>query len=174
MSSGLVSVEAHLGEVLAAMRPLEPVRAGLEAAEGCALAEDVTAACPLPSFDNSAMDGYAVHASDVADASEGSPVTLPVMDEVPAGDTRTLTVAPGTAVRIMTGALMPAGADAVVPVEWTDGGRDSVRISQPATSGNAIRRRGDDVTEGEVLLKTGTRLGPAQIALLAAGGHGSA
>ena len=171
---GMVPVEAHLAEVLAAVRPLAPARLELEAAEGCVLAEDVAAAAPLPSFDNSSMDGYAVRAADVAAASPGSPVTLPVTGEIPAGDTRTLTLAPGTSLRIMTGAMLPGGADAVVPVEWTDGGREHVRISQPPAAGHAIRRRGDDVTEGEVLLKAGARLGPAQIALLAAGGHGTA
>src|SRR5262249_41329666 len=129
---------------------------------------------PLPSFDNSAMDGYAVHAADVAAASPGAPVTLPVTDEIPAGDTRALTVAPGACARIMTGALMPAGADAVVPVESTDGGVRGGPISEPAPPGHAIRRCGDDVAEGDVMVAAGTLLGPAQIALLAAGGHGSA
>jgi molybdopterin molybdotransferase len=120
------------------------------------------------------MDGYAVHASDVAQAGPAAPVILPVADQIPAGDTRNLTLVPGTCMRIMTGAMMPGGADAVVPVEWTDGGRQKARFSQPAPTGNAIRWRGDDVAEGEVLLTAGTRLGPPQIALLAAGGHGSA
>jgi molybdopterin molybdotransferase len=166
-------VEAHLARVLAAIRPVEPARLGLEAAEGTVLAADATAATPLPSFDNSSMDGYAVHAADIAAATGQAPVTLPVTDEVPAGDTRAVTVAPGTCVRIMTGALLPAGADAVVPVEMTDGGTDRARFSQPVVKGHAIRRRGDDVAEGDVLLPAGARLGPAQIALLGATGHGS-
>ena len=142
MSTDLVSVEAHLADVLAATRPLTPFRLGLEEAEGGALAEDATALRPLPSFDNSAMDGYAVHAADVATASPGAPVTLPVTDEIPAGDTRALTVAPGACARIMTGALMPAGADAVVPVEWTDAGVKRVTISQPSgTLANAAMTR---------------------------------
>ncbi len=173
MTAGMDSVEVHLAEVLAAIRPLPPSPLGLEAAEGAVLAEDAVALCALPSFDNSAMDGYAVHASDVVGASPEAPVSLPVTDEIPAGDTRTLSVAPGTCMRIMTGALMPGGADAVVPVEWTDGGRDRAVFSRPAPAGNAIRRLGGDVAEGEVLLTAGTRLGPAQIGLLAAGGHGS-
>jgi molybdopterin molybdotransferase len=166
-------VEAHLARVLAAIRPIGPARLGLEAAEGAVLAADARAAAPLPSFDNSSMDGYAVHASDVAAATEQAPVTLPVTDQVPAGDTRAVTVAPGTCVRIMTGALFPGGADAVVQVEWTDGGTERARFTRPMRKGNAIRRRGDDVAEGDVLLPAGTRLGPAQIALLAASGHGS-
>jgi len=174
MSTDLVPIEEHLGDILAATRPLTPARLGLEEAEGGVLAEDAAALRPLPSFDNSGMDGYAVHASDVAGAAPGAPVTLPVADEIPAGDTRTVTVAPGTSARIMTGALMPAGADAVVPVEWTDGGVKRVAISQPAPAGNAIRRRGGDVAEGDVMVAAGALLGAVQIGLLAAGGHGTA
>jgi molybdopterin molybdotransferase len=173
MSTDLVPVEAHLADVLAAVRPMIPVRLGLEEAEGGVLTEDAVALCPLPPFDNSAMDGYAVRASDVA-AAAGVPVVLPVTGQIPAGDTRTLMLAPGTCARIMTGALLPAGADAVVPVEWTDGGTERVAISQPAPVGHAIRRRGDDVAEGDVMVAAGAPLGPAQIGLLAAGGHGLA
>jgi molybdopterin molybdotransferase len=173
MSTDLVPVEAHLADVLAAVRPMIPVRLGLEEAEGGVLTEDAVALCPLPPFDNSAMDGYAVRASDVA-AAAGVSVVLPVTGQIPAGDTRTLMLAPGTCARIMTGALLPAGADAVVPVEWTDGGTERVAISQPAPVGHAIRRRGDDVAEGDVMVAAGAPLGPAQIGLLAAGGHGLA
>ncbi len=166
-------VEAHLARVLAEIRPIEPVRLGLEAAEGAVLAAAAVATVPLPSFDNSSMDGYAVHASDLAAASTEAPVSLPVADQIPAGDTRALTVAPGTCVRIMTGALMPSGADAVVPVEWTDGGTARASFSRPVRKGYSIRRTGDDVAAGTLLLPAGTRLGPAQIALLAASGHGA-
>ena len=166
-------VEAHVARVLAAIRPIEPGELRLEDAQGAVLAADAIATSPLPSFDNSSMDGYAVHASDIAAATSEAPVTLPVIDQIPAGDTRAVTVAPGTCVRIMTGALFPAGADAVVPVEWTDGGTGQARFSQPVAKGSSIRRVGDDVAEGAVLLSKGTRLGPAQLALLAATGHGS-
>jgi molybdopterin molybdotransferase len=166
-------VETHLARVLAAIRPVEPARLGLEAAERTVLAADAAAVTPLPSFDNSSMDGYAVHVADITAATAEAPAILPVTDQVPAGDTRALTVAPGTCVRIMTGALFPAGADAVVPVELTDGGSDQARFYRPVVKGYSIRRRGDDVAEGDVLLPAGTRLGPAQIALLAASGHGS-
>jgi molybdopterin molybdotransferase len=170
-AAGLVPVDEYLASVLAAIAPLDPTRTALEDAEGGVLAEDAAALRALPSFDNSAMDGYAVHAADVAGASREAPVTLPVEGEIPAGDTRTLTLEPGTCRRIMTGALLPAGADAVVPVEWTEAGFRNVQIYQPAQAGHAIRRQGDDVSEGEVLLKPGTRIGPAQLALLAASGH---
>jgi molybdopterin molybdotransferase len=171
MSTDLVPVEAHLADVLAAVRPMIPVQLGLEEAEGGVLTEDAAALCPLPPFDNSAMDGYAVRASDVAAAAVGAPVVLPVTGQVPAGDTRTLTLAPGKCARIMTGALLPVGADAVVPVEWTDGGTERVAINQPAPVGHAIRRCGDDMAEGDVMVAAGALLGPAQIGLLAAGGH---
>ena len=174
MTSGMDPVETHLAEVLATIRPLPPARLALEAAEGGVLAEPATAAGSLPPFDNSSMDGYAVHASDVAAAAADAPVTLPVADQIPAGDSRTLTVAPGTCARIMTGAPLPGGADAVVPVEWTSGGTARVQFYQPVTKDHAIRRRGDDVAAGSEVLPAGTRLGPAQIALLAASGHGSA
>jgi molybdopterin molybdotransferase len=166
-------VEAHVARVLAAIRPIAPARLGLAEAQGAVLATDAVATCPLPSFDNSSMDGYAVHASDIAAATTEAPVTLPVTDQIPAGDTRVVTVAPGTCARIMTGALLPAGADAVVPVEWTDGGTGQARFSRPVAKGHSIRWIGDDVAEGAVLLPEGTRLGPAQLALLAATGHGS-
>jgi molybdopterin molybdotransferase len=171
--TGMDPVEVHLADVLAAVHPLGAERVALADADGAVLAEDATAASPLPPFDNSAMDGYAVHASDTAAASAAAPAVLPVTDEIPAGDTRVLTVPPGICVRIMTGALMPVGADAVVPVEWTDGGREQASIRRPAPKGHAIRRRGDDVNQGDVLLPAGTRLGPAQIGVLAAGGHGT-
>jgi molybdopterin molybdotransferase len=174
MTSGMDPVETHLAEVLATIRPINPARLTLEAAEGGVLAETATAVGALPLFDNSSMDGYAVHASDIAAATADAPVTLPVAGQVPAGDTRILTVAPGTCLRIMTGALLPGGADAVVPVEWTSDGTGQVQFYRPVSKDHAIRRRGDDVAAGAEVLAAGTRLGPAQIALLAASGHGSA
>jgi molybdopterin molybdotransferase len=167
----LTPVDVHLADVLRAIQPLPPTSLGLAEAEGCVLAEDVTAAVPLPSFDNSAMDGYAVQASDVALATERAPVTLPVTGEVVAGDTGAYALVPGTAVRITTGAQIPAGADAVVPVEWTDGGTTRVAISQAPEPGHAIRLAGGDARQGETLLTEGTRLRPMQIAVAAAAGR---
>jgi molybdopterin molybdotransferase len=165
-STSMVSVDEHLADVAATVRPLAPIELALAEAEGCALASDVTARYPLPSFDNSAMDGYAVRAADITDV----PACLPVTGEVAAGDTGAYGVAPGQAIRIMTGAQLPAGADTVVPVEWTDGGTTKVLIRQPAEPGNAIRRSGDDAHAGDVLLTAGTLLGPPQIGLAAAAG----
>ncbi len=169
----LTSVEDHLAEVLATIHPVAPVLVPLAEAEGTVLAADVTAGTPLPSFDNSAMDGYAVQASDLAGATEDSPVALPVAGEIPAGDTGSHRVEPGSCLRIMTGALLPAGADAVVQVEWTDGGLDVARFRRPVQPGNALRHRGDDVAQGDLLLPAGTKVGPVQMALLAASGLGS-
>ena len=168
----LVPVEAHLADALAAIRPIQPVTVPLEAAEGGVLAADVTASAPLPSFDNSAMDGYAVRARDLAAATEDHPVRLPVRGEIAAGDTGTYQVDDGTCLRIMTGALMPAGADAVVPVEWTDGGSAVAAFSRPVPVGNALRHRGDDVAQGATLLTAGSQVASVQLALLAAAGQG--
>jgi molybdopterin molybdotransferase len=167
------SVESYLADVLSAIRPLAPRELALDDAHGAVLTDDVTAAWPLPSFDNSAMDGYAVRAGDVAGATAQAPVTLPVDGEVPAGDTRQRELAGRTSVRIMTGALLPAGADAVVQVEWTDGGTEQVAIRRPVSVGGSIRRAGGDAMPGDLLLAAGTRLGPPQLGLLAAAGHGS-
>src|SRR5271165_870303 len=114
------SVETYLADITAAIRPLPPRELPLTDALGAVLAADVTAQWPLPSFDNSAMDGYAVRAADVAGAADQAPVILPVGGEVAAGDTARHDLVPGTCIRIMTGAPLPSGADAVVPVEQTD------------------------------------------------------
>jgi molybdopterin molybdotransferase len=167
------SVDAYLAEILAAVRPLAPRELSLEDADGGVLAEDITAQWPLPSFDNSAMDGYAVRAADTAAATADAPVTLPVTGEVAAGDTREHQLAPGSCLRIMTGAPLPAGADAVVPVELTDGGTTQVTISAAVTAGDSIRRAGGDAAPGDALLAAGIRLGPAPLGLLAAAGRAS-
>jgi molybdopterin molybdotransferase len=167
----LQPVEEYLAAALAGIRPLEPRELNLAEAPGAILASDITAQTPLPPFDNSAMDGYAVVASDVADATPDMPVTLPVRGEVAAGDTASHAVSPGSCLRITTGALMPAGADAVVQVELTDGGTEQVAIREPVPPGHAIRRGGDDAQPGALLLRSGSRLGPVQLGLLAATGH---
>ncbi len=172
-AENLTPVEIHLSEILAAIRPLPPAGLSLPEAEGLVLAEDVTAGRPLPSFDNSAMDGYAVLAEDVATASGQAPVTLPVAAEIAAGDTGTYALHRGTAIRIMTGAMLPDGAELVVPVEWTDAGTSAVRIHAAAGPGHAIRRAGDDAKPGDVLVARGTRLKPMHVAAIAAAGHGS-
>ncbi|GGM82068.1 molybdopterin molybdenumtransferase MoeA [Thermopolyspora flexuosa] len=167
----LKPVDRHLEEILATVRAVTPLELDLDQALGTVLAENVTSPLPLPPFDNSAMDGYAVRAEDVAGASETRPVVLPVMDDVAAGDGRTYAVGRGMAARIMTGAPVPGGADAVVPVEWTDGGTVRVAIRRAPEPGNAIRRAGEDVRPGQVVLPAGTPIGPAQLGILAGVGR---
>ncbi|WP_345441183.1 molybdotransferase-like divisome protein Glp [Actinoallomurus vinaceus] len=164
-------VDEHLADILGAIRELPPLELALPESYGGVLAEPVTAPVDLPPFDNSAMDGYAVLASDVASAAETSPVTLSVVGDIAAGDQGAYGIGPGLCARIMTGAPLPGGADAIVPVEWTDGGTAKVTIRRSATPGHYIRRAGEDVTAGQTVLPAGTRLGPAQIGMLAAVGR---
>ena len=170
----MISVEAHLADILSTVRRLSPIQLGISEAEGCVLAEDITASRPLPPFDNSAMDGYAVIAADLAEASKDTPVTLRVSGEVAAGDTGAYAVTPGSCLRITTGAKLPGGADAVVPVEETDGGVAQVAIKTSVSAGDSVRYSGGDARQGEVLLPAGTRLSPMQIAVLAASGRARA
>jgi len=172
-SGELTPVEEHLAEILATITPLTPTALGLDDIGGLVLAEDVSAVSALPSFDNSGMDGYAVRVEDVAAATEETPVTLPVTAEVAAGDTGAYALQPGTAIKIMTGAMLPHGAEAVVPVEWTDGGSARVSIRAGAAYGNAVRLAGEDAKAGEVLVTAGTRLRPMHVAVIAAAGRGS-
>ncbi|GLW02353.1 gephyrin-like molybdotransferase Glp [Streptomyces lavendulae] len=188
----LWSVDEHLADVLAAVRPLEPIELQLLDAQGCVLVEDVTVPVALPPFDNSSMDGYAVRVADVQGASEEFPAVLAVIGDVAAGSGELPTVGPGQAARIMTGAPLPPGAEAVVPVEWTDGGTGGgaasgmtpasaapegaggeVRVHRAAEARAHVRSRGSDVQAGDLALAAGTVLGPPQIALLAAIGRGT-
>ena len=168
----LLGVDELVARVVDGVRPLPDFPLPLMDALGMAIAEDVTAEVSLPRFDNSAMDGYAVHHADVADATEDAPVQLPVVGEVSAGRAHHLALSPGTAVKIMTGAPVPAGADCVVPYEWTDRGVAQVRIDRAGPVGANIRRAGEDVAEGTVVVEHGTVLGPRHLGLLAAVGRG--
>jgi molybdopterin molybdotransferase len=168
------TVEEHQKIVRDLVAPRQPVELALPEAAGLVLTDDIRAGLPLPQFDNSAMDGYAVRASEIASASAESPVVLPVAEDIPAGRGDELVLRPGTAHRIMTGAALPAGADAVVPVELTDGGTDRVAIRQPRPAGASVRRAGEDVAVGERVLWAGQQLGAAQLALLAALGRPTA
>lgn len=186
------SVAEHLDDVLSKIAPLDPIELQLLDAQGCVLVEDITVPVALPPFDNSSMDGYAVRAADTTAADRDAPVSLTVIGDIAAGHGELPAVGPGQAARIMTGAPVPPGADAVVPVEWTDGGAGEgpaaamrahsaapedaggeVRVHRPAAAGAHIRTRGSDVTEGEQALRAGTVLGPSQIGLLAAIGRGT-
>ena len=168
----LVSVDDYREGILAGLAPLDPITLPLADSHGCVLAEDVVAQWPLPSFDNSSMDGYAVIAGDVSSAAEASPVTLTVIDDVPAGSRADIALRPGCAVRIMTGAPIPSGTDCIVPVEVTDAGTDSVEIRENVAPGSYIRRAGEDVIVGDVVVQAGTLLSSRQLAVIAAVGKG--
>ena len=167
----MIPVAQHLARILDVVQPLSPLALGLMDAHGCVLTEDVVAPAPLPGFDNSAVDGYAVRLADVASASEDAPVVLPVTGDVAAGPASPLRVSAGSCVRIMTGAMVPAGADSVLPVEWTDGGVATVVVRRAPSAGANIRRAGEDVAEGDTVLAAGTHLGAVQIGLAAAVGR---
>jgi molybdopterin molybdotransferase len=166
----VITVEQHLNRILGTVTVIRPFEQGVLDAQGAVLAEDVTARGSLPGFTNSAMDGYAVHAADVATATPEHPVVLPVVNDIAAGNTHALSLAPGQTMRIMTGAPMPHGADAVVPVEATDGGVVKVQVTKRSVVGQHVREAGEDVEQGDTVLRRGTLLGPGQIALLAAAG----
>ncbi|MFD9092877.1 gephyrin-like molybdotransferase Glp [Streptomyces collinus] len=188
----LWSVDEHLDDILTTVRPLEPIELQLLDAQGCVLVDDITVPVSLPPFDNSSMDGYAVRVADVSGASEEFPAVLEIVGDVAAGAADPVRVGPGQAARIMTGAPLPPGAEAVVPVEWTDGGlgegpvsgmrarslapegsEGQVRVHRPAEARAHVRAKGGDVKAGDLALEAGTILGPPQIALLAAIGRGT-
>ena len=167
----LRTVDEHLSIVLDGIGSIDPIELTLLDAQGLLLAENITADFPLPSFDNSAMDGYAVRAVDTRDASRDEPLRLQVVGDVAAGAKTRSGMGPGLAMRIMTGAPIPAGADAVIPLEDTDRGLARVSIFRPARTGECVRRAGEDIGAGDPALGAGAALGPQQLGLLAALGR---
>ncbi|MBZ2199188.1 molybdopterin molybdotransferase MoeA [Occultella gossypii] len=167
------SVAEHQRAVLAALEPLPARDVPIGSAGGAVLATDVHSRTPIPLFDNSAMDGYAVRRADLIGAGPDHPVTLPVIADLPAGTSARPQVGPGTVARIMTGAPMPPGADAVVPVEDTDAGTTTVTISAEPAEAAHIRRAGDDLAPGDLVLRAGTRLTARHLAAAAGAGHGT-
>lgn len=163
----MISFEEAQKIVLDQTIELEAVETELLNALGLILAEDIVSPEKIPPFDNSAMDGFAVVAGDTAAASSETPAHLIVLEDEPAGTVSTKRVTSGTAVRIMTGAPIPKGADAVVKVEDTEGSRDLIEVLHPAEEGENVRRAGEDVGLGETVLRKGALLGPAEIGLLA-------
>jgi molybdopterin molybdotransferase len=161
------SVDEHRRAVTDLLPRTDPVEMPLAEALGRVLAADIVASIDLPPFANSAMDGYAVRAADVASL----PAELPVSRDIPAGAGDVGPLEAGTAARIMTGAPVPDGAELVVPVEQTDGGAHRVRIDAAAEAGTNIRPAGDDVRAGSLVLPSGTVLNAAQIGAAAALGY---
>ncbi|MDF0532387.1 molybdopterin molybdotransferase MoeA [Tsukamurella sp. 8F] len=172
------SVEDQLARVTAAAVAPRPVRVGISEAQGLMCAEEVVVEAALPAFDQAAIDGYAVRSVDVADAGGTDEETgeqiilgLPVVGEVRAGSRQPIRLQPGQAVKVETGAPLPTLADAVLPEKWTDGGLSKVRVGHAVRSGQYVRRTGDDVQPGDVAVRRGTVVGPAQVGLLAAVGR---
>jgi molybdopterin molybdotransferase len=173
----LLSLEEARARIYEDLLPLRAEIVPLSEALGRVLAVDAVARLTVPPWDNSAMDGFAVRSEDTVAASAQEPVRLAVVGEVAAGHEPAVRVEPGTAVRILTGAMLPLGADAVVPVEATDAPEGiavlpaNVAIQEPAAVGAHIRAAGSDIRQGDALLPAGTRIGPAAVAALAATGH---
>jgi len=164
----LVPLELYRRQVLERIKPLDRIPLGLLEAHGCVLAEDVVAPEDVPAFVNSAMDGYAVRASGITEGDE-----LAVIGEIAAGTGDVVEPEPGEAVRIMTGAPIPPGADAVVPFELTEEVNGRVRLRSAPRPGDNIRDAGEDVRAGETVLKAGRRLAAADIGMCAAVGLSS-
>ncbi|HEY9900752.1 MAG TPA: gephyrin-like molybdotransferase Glp [Pantanalinema sp.] len=167
----MIPVEEARRLILSTVSPMPGVRTPLLQALGRVLAEPVDSPHAHPPFDNSAMDGYAVRAEDLALASPHAPVRLSVRSEVAAGWTEPPELAPVTACRIMTGAIMPSGADAVVKVEETRESDGHVTFARGARVGQNVRLRGEDLTAGARVLEPGTLLNAARIGLLAGVGR---
>ena len=159
----MISVEEAQERVLAEIAIVGTEQVVFTDSLGRVLREDIIATSDVPQADNTAMDGYAVRAEDIANP----PVRLRVIEDLPAGTVATKRVDAGTAIRIMTGALMPEGADTVAHVEITDGGGEVVTVQQSLRTGTNVRRRGEDMHAGDVVLAGGTPIGPAEIGVLA-------
>lgn len=162
-----IAVEQALDIVLKSVSCLDGERRGILDCLGHVLAEDIAADMDIPPFDNSAMDGYAVRAIDTGGASQDNPITLRVIADLPAGYTPTSQVRQAETVRIMTGAPMPEGTDAVVRIEDVDRGTDTVRLFKPVASGDDVRRAGEDVKKGDKVLINGSLVRPGEIGMLA-------
>jgi len=178
----LISVEEALTEILSHVHPLEPERIPILEALGRVLAEEIVSEIDIPPFDNSAMDGYAVQSADIAGATAESPVALTVLGSVAAGYVAGARVQPGKAIRIMTGAPLPDGADAVVPIENTndavrskserlDAPSDVVQVLVAVGPGDHVRPSGEDVRRGERVMVPGRLIRPQEIGVLASLGH---
>jgi len=168
---GLIPVDDARARVLEAIAPLAPLQLPLTEAHGCVSAEDVIATHSLPSFPSSAMDGFAVRSSDVAEATPERPAELKVVGRAMIGHRPEQVVGGGEAIAIATGAPIPAGADTVVPIENAQVHGEVVRLLEAAAAGRHVRPVGEDVAEGTVLVEQGKRLGAPELGLLANAGH---
>jgi molybdopterin molybdotransferase len=167
----ILSVEEALDRVLSAFHPLGAEHAPVLATLGRVLAGDIEARHAIPPHDNTAMDGYAVLAADTTGATPDAPRRLRVIENLAAGYVTETRVTPGTAVRIMTGAPIPPGADAVIPFEDTHQVAAEVEVFAEVPPGENIRRAGEDVQAGDLILRQGTRIRPQEVGMLAALGY---
>ncbi|QFG67707.1 gephyrin-like molybdotransferase Glp [Ornithinimicrobium pratense] len=166
----MITVEEHLERILAQIEPVDAVTLPVPRTLGMVTTADVLSQAELPRFDNSSMDGYAVRRADLEGASAEHPVMLPVVADIAAGDPASQPLAPGQVMRIMTGAPVPPGADTVVRLEDTDGHEREPQFRTQPEEGANIRRAGEDVRPGDLLVPRRTRIGPAQIAVLVSAG----
>ncbi|MDO8587327.1 MAG: molybdopterin molybdotransferase MoeA [Armatimonadota bacterium] len=166
----MLTFQDALNTILNNLTPTAPRRLQLEECLGLTLAEDIFAAEDIPCFDNSAMDGYAVRSADVTTATAESPVSLRALERVPAGRSPSHEVSQGTAIKVMTGGMIPVGADAVVPVEMVEESGSAILVKRSARFGENIRPAGEDLKKGEPALSAGTVLNSYKLALLAAVG----
>jgi molybdopterin molybdotransferase len=169
----LRQVDVVRRSILDRIRPLSAIDLPLQEAWGCVLAEVITAEGDIPSFSSSAMDGFAVRASDAADALVDEPVRLRIVGRAPVGEQPQATVGGGEAVRIATGAPIPAGADVVVPIEHCVVQGEEVLVLQAFPEGRNVRPAGQDVQAGQVLVPEGRRLSSPELGMLASSGHAS-
>jgi molybdopterin molybdotransferase len=165
------TVERHLDEILAAVPQPHPIELAVLDAQGLLCAEEVISQRALPAFDQAGLDGYAVRAEDVEGATPHVPVQLAVVGESVAGAGAPSSIGPGLAIKVAAGAMLPTGADVVVPAVWTDQGEVRVAVQAGPPAGSYVRRTGDDVAPGDPAVQVGTPIGPAQISLLAAVGR---
>jgi molybdopterin molybdotransferase len=171
----MISVQEAQQNIISRFKPLETIFVHLDDALGCTLSEPIHSNTALPSFDNSNVDGFAVHAEDVATAHRNNPILLNVVADIPAGSVADVVVGRGQAARIMTGAPLPDGADAVVMVEETDSNHrivgsaapTNVMVFSPIANGENIRRRGTDIVLGQEILSAGAVLRSQDIGMLA-------
>ena len=169
-SAGLAE---YLTQILSTLRPLRPLPMALLDAHGQIVAEDVTAPGPVPAFDVAAIDGYAVRTQDLADAAADAPIRLAVVGDLRAASWQPARLSPGACYGVGAGTPLPAEADAVVPVGWTDAGMAAIQVGRPPVPGQGVRHAGELAGAGTLLAAAGTRVGAGQVGLFAAAGVGS-
>lgn len=165
------TVAEHKNECLAAANVLPPFEVTLADSVDCVLAQDVVSLVDVPQLNLAGRDGYAVSAVDTRGASDLNPLTLPVLEEVHANYTEPVSIVAKTAIKVASGAPLPEGANAVVPIEYTDGGEAQVQFNVEIQPGENVRMRAEDLAAGEVILQQGVRIASRQVALLASAGH---